>query len=236
MGLQPFTSGDFDLFTPEKTKDPQWDGARLVLKRKLQAWGEEAERRIRRAGGGPFQVQTSLHRPYKFNRYRVDSQRAILTPPPERKRQVRELLGEAFRAETGSGVIQMHLALTIFRDRVETALRTPPQAWWHGLAWGEALQAKPGDLLSLLKGLPEEFLLEVQGRREGLDCGTLEERALRRALGGYRPGEHWVTLRRTHPREGLLEGPEDQEELLLEDLVLLAPIHEFLESYTWRGR
>ncbi len=235
MGLSPFTRNDFDLFSREKTRDPEWDGPRLVLKRKLQAWGEAAEKRIRAQGGPAFKVQTSLHRPYKHNRYRVESQRVLLTPPAERKQDLKRLLGDAFRQETASGVTQMHLALTIAFEQVETALRVPPQAWWHGLGWQKAVQEAPGRLCSLLRNLPGEFFLEVQSRKGALDCGTLEERLLARVLASYRPGEHWISLGRTHPREGLLEGMEDQEGLLLDDLAALAPVHAFLEDYAWKG-
>ncbi len=235
MGLPPFTSEDFDLFSREKTRDPEWDGARLSLKRKLQAWGEAAEKRIRREVGVEFKVQTSLHRPYKHNRYKVESQRVILTPPAERKKELKRLLGEAFRQETSSGVIQMHLALTLSLSRAETSLRVPPQAWWHGLAWQKAVQQDPAGLTGLLRALPGEFFLEVQSSKGGVDCGELDEKRLSRLLRAYRPGEHWVTLGRAHPREALLEGMEDQEGLLLDDLVALAPVHRFLEAFTWKG-
>ncbi len=235
MGVPPFTGDDFDLFSREKTRDPEWDGPRLALKRKLQAWGEAAEKRIREETGTAFKVQTSLHRPYKYNRYKVESQRVLLTPPAERKKDLKRLLGEAFRKETSSGVTQMHLALTLTFSHAETSLRVPPQAWWHGLGWQKAVQEDPGGLKDLLRALPGEFLLEVQPRKGGVDCGTLDERLLSRLLGSYRPGEHWISLVRIHPREGLLEGMEDQEGLLLDDLAALAPIHIFLERYTWKG-
>ncbi len=235
MALSPFTRNDFDLFSREKTKDPQWDGPRLVLKRKLQAWGEAARERIRQEAGLSFKVQTSLHRPYKHNGYRVSSQRVILTPPAERKKDVARLLGEAFRKETSSGVLQMHLALTVSFEGVETALRVPPQAWWHGLAWQEAAGKAPGRLVSLLRELPEEFYLETRGGKRPRDCRDLEERDLAGLMKGYKPGENWISLRRAHPREGLLEGMEDQEWLLLDDLAALAPIQAFLEEFTWKG-
>lgn len=235
MGLPPFTSGDFELFSREKTRDPEWDGPRLALKRKLQAWGEAAEARIRAEAEVDFKVQTSLHRPYKYNRYRVESQRVLLTPPAERKKELKRLLGEAFKQETSSGVTQMHLALTITLTHAETSLRVPPQAWWHGLAWQKAAQEDPAALCALLTDLPGEFFLEIQGGRGAVDCESVDTRTLSRLLAPYRPGEQWITVHRIHPRDGLLEGMEDQEGLLLDDLASLAPVHRFLEAYTWKG-
>lgn len=226
----PFVAGDFELFQGERVKDPEWDGPRLVLKRKLKAWGDEAAARILAAGGPELKVQTSLHRPYKPNRYRVDNQRVLLTATGRQKQALGALLGEAFKEDVASGVVQMTLSLTVDREGVEIALRVHPGAWWDGLAWGKTLEAEPGRLAGLLAGLPEEFELATAPGGARLGCTGLGVEALGRFLAGYRPAEQWISVSRRHPREGLLEGVEDQEPLLLGDLEALAPLYSLLRE------
>jgi len=227
--VKPFRRHDFDLFTPDRVKDPDYDGPRLELKRKLKGWGEAARARIRQETGLELKVQTSLHRPYRHNRWRVDSQRVLLTATAGQKAGLERLLGKAFKSDVASGVVQMTIGLAISRPGLETALRVHPGAWWDGAAWEKAASAAPDRLVALLRALPPDFALAAGG--DPAACAGLTAATLPGVLRRYRPAEHWLTLGRHHPREAMIEGLPDQEELLLEDLAALAPPYGLVKEY-----
>ena len=122
-----FLERDFLAYERHRQDDPEYNGLRLSVRRKLKAI-VDATLKDAKAAGVTLSSQAGLHHPYTFNSYRVREQRAYLCRGPKERKKLATFFGEALGKDAETHYIQTVLEVCIDDQIVEAALRIHPQA------------------------------------------------------------------------------------------------------------
>ncbi len=219
-----FRDADFELFEPRFQGDEEWNGRRLELRRRLQAFGERL-RAAFRAEGVSLDRRESLHHPHASNRKRVRRQRTMLFRDRKARSALQRFLGRELGRDLDSARNNLHFQAGLDARQAFWGLRLDAGAWY--------------DLNVLLKRAEEEegrralveagraapgFLLEVDGGGPR-PLESLDSRAWRDLAGVLRPGESSLDLIQRLPRAEATAAGEDLAEGILSDLLRLLPFY-----------
>ena len=73
-----FTLADFEIYQQRFQSDPEWNGRRLEIRRRLQALGDDLKQRFSEQGIA-LDRRESLHNPHASNGKKVRRQRTMLS-------------------------------------------------------------------------------------------------------------------------------------------------------------
>lgn len=223
---QAFLERDFLAYERHRQDDPEYNGLRLSVRRKLKAIVDATAKEAKKAGV-TLSAQAGLHHPYTFNSYRVREQRAYLCRGPKERKKLATFFGEALGKDAETHYIQTVLEACIDDQIVEAALRIHPQAWWDG----ENLKKKLNDKAELsafcdrLKALPPGFNLKLHDWRKDHWCAGIRPDDVRELMTHYTPGEHWLHVQRQLPKEDAVEMGPEAEAWVRTSLLALLPIY-----------
>ena len=217
-----FLPTDFERFRPELQRDPIHNAARLEVRRKLESLGKHLSEAL--AGKKlAFTSRASLHHPFRFNSYQVNSQWVYLSRAEKERRDLKRLLGVELGKDLDQNYVHVLLVLEIHHQGLGVALRVHKDAWWDGenLKRRARHSVAGAELATALRGLPG-YGLKIHDHRRIHECPSMTAAELVETMKYYTPGEHWINIHRQIPRddpyvteEGLLGRIENEMRILL---------------------
>jgi hypothetical protein len=227
--LETFLPRDFVAYEKHRQDDPEFNGLRLAVRRKLKGYVDETKRRAKEIGV-ELSTQAGLHHPYVFNNYRVREQRAYLCRSDKERKKLGKFFGEALGKDAETHYIQTVLEVCVDDQVVEAALRIHPQAWWDGehLKKRCATDAGLAEFTALLNVLPAGFGLKMHDWKKVYWAQSTKAFELREYFQSYTPGNHWLHLVRELPKEDAVEMGEAAPEWLVTSLLSLLPLFRFV--------
>ena len=176
--------------------------------------------------------RASLHHPYRFNRFKVDSQWVYLSRAEKERRALKRILGVDLGKDLDQNYTHVLLVIEIHEHGLEVACRIHKDAWWDG----ENLKRRAAQVEQ------REALAETPGRTGRLrdagihdfkrihDCANITASEIKDMLGYYVPGEHWLHVCQEFPRDcGFVTEPGFAPRVEQEIRTLL-PLYRFA---TW---
>lgn len=217
-----FVRADFELFQERFQADPEWNGRRLELRRRLQALGESIQAAYK-AEGLSLDRRESLHHPHASNGRRVRRQRTMLFRDRKARRALQGFLGRELGRDLDSAHNNVHLQAGLDAREVFWGLRIEAGAWYDLNALCKRAEEAPGrrELMAASRAAPG-FQLLVDGRG-ARPLAEMDDRDWRDLAGILRPGQSSLELRQTLPAEAAEAAGEDLREGIVADLVRLAP-------------
>jgi len=238
VDLPQFQANDFRAYETGRQRDPEFNGYRLAVRRKLGEHGKALKRQLEKQRGLSLSCRTSLNHPYKFNHGRVNAQWTYLSRSPKDKKQLQARVGPALGTDVDTHYIQTTLVVSLDSDAIEIGLRIHALAWWDGQNLKNRV-ADPAELnawTDLLNDLPTGFILFMDRWKKEYVCGRLSAQDLRAYFKTYQPGEHWLNLRTRLPKDTCVEMGSEFAGVCANAVLALAPVYEFVcwtENNDW---
>ncbi|MFQ5655739.1 MAG: hypothetical protein ACE5GW_13540 [Planctomycetota bacterium] len=220
-----FLPTDFERFRPELQRDRTHNAARLEVRRKLDALGKALAKSL----SGPDLALTSrasLHHPYRFNRFRVESQWVYLSRAEKERRELKRILGVELGRDLDQNYVHAILVLEIHQHGLGTAIRIHKDAWWDGENLKRSLSAadRREAFARLLGALPCHGL-HIHDHRRIRPCAEITPEEIAETLRYYTPGEHWLHISREIPRDDPFVTDEGLPARLEEEFRSLLPVY-----------
>ncbi|MBI4615262.1 MAG: hypothetical protein HY720_16725 [Planctomycetes bacterium] len=222
-----FDAADFRLLDPEHARSRDHNKPRLALKRKLALFGKEVLPRLS-AAGLALRARTSLHHPYTYNKFRVDSMWVYFSRRLEELAGLRERLGPVGE-DLDPHFSQLLLLVEANAEGIVVSLKIHPGAWWEGHNL-KAKCARPElrrEFHALVKAVPG-FSLRLHDHRKEYPCGTLYADELANLLSRYSPGEHWLHLESRFAAEEVARAGAEVRAPLQAELLRLVPLFRWI--------
>ncbi len=220
-----FPPGDFEKYHERIQRDPEFNDARLVVRRKLDAIGKHLARTL---SGKDLELvsRATLHHPYSTNGFRVSSQAVYLSRGEKERKAIQRHLGVDLGKDLDQNYTHAILLLEINEDGLLLALRIHKAAWWDGENLKRGLQSlkRREELATVLDPLGE-YGLRIGDHRRVRRCAGITERDLSEAMGFYTPGEQWLHIERFIEREDPFVTEEELLPRLTEQFQLLLPAY-----------
>ncbi|MCA8968932.1 MAG: hypothetical protein KDC95_04085 [Planctomycetes bacterium] len=200
---KPFVAQDFAAYEDRRQRDAEYNGFRLIVRRKLDAYGKAAVQDLKREKGLDLTGRTSLNHPHATNQNRVSSQLVYLSRSAKDKKALGAIVGPVLSKDVDTHYIQTTLGLQIDAQGAEQALRIHKLAFWDGLNLKNRVKnVAEMDLLGdILNSMPGSFVLLMDNWKKEYRCGEIAPEELSRYFTTYQPGEHWLHVRRRFPIE-----------------------------------
>ena len=217
-----FLASDFEKYRERLQRDPEYNDARLEVRRKLDAIGKYLVKKLA-TKDLELVSRASLHHPYRFNGFRVSSQSMYISRGEKERKAIVRHLGVDLGKDLDQNYTHTILALEIAEAGLQIALRIHQGAWWDGenLKRGLASRERRDELAAALNPLGE-YGLRIGDNRRVRQCSGITERDLSEAMGYYTPGDQWLHVERNIERDdpfvtedGFLDAIEEQFQLLL---------------------
>ena len=198
-----FLPTDFERFRESVQTDPEFNEARLEVRRKLERIGKVAADALSTA---PYLLvaRASIHHPHQFNGFRVAQQCTYLSRGEKERTFLKKHLGGEIGEDLDTDYIHTQLVLQIDEQGLIFALRIHPKAWWDG----ENLKRLLGDeqerptIASALQPL-EGYSLRVHDHKRTRECKGIDDLELAEMRKSFTPGEHWLHVERRFERDDL---------------------------------
>ncbi len=196
-----FKPTDFARFQEELARDSIHNAERLEVRRKLDAFGKRLSKRLE-AKDLAFASRASLHHPFRFNAYKVDSQYVYLSRADKERKSLKKILGVDLGKDLDQNYVHVILALEIHEHGLEVALRIHQNAWWDGENFKRQVNSEPHrqQVVDALRAAPG-FDLRVHDHRRKHPCDAMTVEELVETIGYYTPGEHWLHVEQSLGRE-----------------------------------
>ena len=227
--LSAFEDGDFNSLSSYCEADPQFDEARLRVRRKLATLAKTFTQRAKEHDLA-LDSRTSLHRPYQFNGYRVRRIWAYICRDKKAKTALRKVVGRDLAKDLDAAYRNAYLCLALEHDAIEVSLRIHADAWFDGQNLKKRV-AKEGisSWLERLNRLDGYFLRLADWKGEWR-CGSLAPEQLEEFLRYYTPGEHALAIERRYPAPSGARDPYLTDEV---PTLLLAELEALTEMYRY---
>lgn len=233
------TDADFDAYLPQKQRSNVYNRERLEVKQRLLALGRALGAGLLGGDGAPLDVAASVEHPAIFNHKQVDAQHLYFSRGEAARR---ELDGIIDRARGVASLLEdptpqkshVFLAVSVFHDRLEVALRLHPEATVDR----QNLLRRTQDvfeldrLVELVRALGAGATVSLGATR--LDAATVERDPLAELLRGFGApsapsltGPSLLSIGRTWPRPDAIARSGALEPALAADLGALLPVYRY---------
>lgn len=224
-----FVNHDFDCFREEHSRNREYNKFRLKVRRKLGDLGHSLLPELQK-NGLSLEVRTSLHHPYSYNRFCVDSQWVYLSPTEQVYQTLRQnILGPELGQDLDTHYTQTLLLVGIHHLGLFISLKIHPSAWWdgHNLKNKCSQKEQRSQLLELLHRVPD-FSLRLHEWPNRHSCANMTMETLAQYFNYYVPMQHWLHLDRDIPKENALASSTEFTEFAQQQLVTLIPLYRFI--------
>lgn len=224
-----FTRADFDLYQPRWQADPEWNGRRLEIRRRLQQFGERVQAAYAALGLG-LERRESIHNPHAVNQNRVRRQRTKLFRDKKARKALQSFLGKELGKDLDAAQNNVHLQAGLDHEGLFWGLRIDPGAWYDLNVLLKRAEDEPGRAQILAAGRAAAgFQLLVDGRGpRPLD--KMSSRDWRDLAGLLQPGKSGLDLLQRLPPAAAEQQGEAVGERVTTDLLRLA---EFYRLACW---
>ncbi|MBN1419771.1 MAG: hypothetical protein JXP34_13410 [Planctomycetes bacterium] len=219
---------EFEAFRREKWKDAAYNDERLGVRRRLAAIAGLAGEALA-AGGIRLEARASLHHPYTFNRFCVDTQFAYLSRSKAERKPLKTILGVDLGKDIDTDYTHLIFYVEIRFEGLEVGLKLHKDAWWDGqnLKRKVAADGACAAFAEILNALPPGFALSIHDWRRRYEPGAIHKSDVNRVFGYYTPGEHWLHIRREIPRGDPRMGTRELTDAIVSDLAACGPAYRF---------
>ena len=126
-----FLPTDFERFRESVQTDPEFNEARLEVRRKLESIGKSAADAL---SAPPYLLvaRASIHHPHQFNGFRVAQQCTYLSRGKKERTFLKKHLGDEIGEDLDTDYTHTQLVLQIDEQGLIFALRIHAKAWWDG--------------------------------------------------------------------------------------------------------
>ncbi|MBC8405751.1 MAG: hypothetical protein H8E15_11020 [Planctomycetes bacterium] len=224
-----FTLADFELYQPRFQSDPEWNGRRLDIRKRLQALGDELKKQFADVGI-LLDRRESLHNPHATNGKKVRRQRTMLFRDKKAKKQLQSFLGRELGKDLDSAVNNVHFQIGLEERQAYWGLRLDRGAWYDLNVLLKRAEEEPGrqQIVAACAVAPGfELLLDGRGARP---FETLTSRDWRDICGTVRPGETSLEIRQQMSADVVAQAGEDFDQGVISDLLRLA---DFFQLASW---
>lgn len=217
-------AADFELFQPRFQADPEWNGRRLELRRRLQALGDALVERAAQSLGMDLERRESLHHPHASNGGRVARQRTMAFRGKKERKALQRFLGPELAKDLDSAHRSAHLQAGVEERGAFWGLRWEKDAWFDlNVLVKRAEEGEGRTALARACAAAPGFVFEVDGGG-ARPLEKIGERDWRDLAGFLQPGRNAVEVAKRQPRESVLAAGAAWQEELIEDLLRLAPL------------
>ncbi|HEX9793920.1 MAG TPA: hypothetical protein VGC54_08035 [Planctomycetota bacterium] len=224
-----FGAADFELFDLRFQSDPEWNGRRLEIRRRLQALGDRVKGEYA-AAGVSLDRRESLHHPHASNRKRVARQRTMLFRDRKARKSLQGFLGKELGKDLDSAHNNVHLQAGLDRAGCFWGLRVEAGAWYDlNVLLKRAEEGAGQRALVEACRAAKGFELRVDGRGARPADGV-SARDWRDIAGIVRPGESELELRCELPAAQAVAAGASLEDRIAGELGALAA---FLALTSW---
>jgi hypothetical protein len=219
-----WSAADFELFSPRFQADPEWNGRRLELRRRLQEFGELLRPRAAAAAGIDLERRESLHHPHASNGNRVARQRTMLFRGKQERKALQRFLGPELAKDLDSAHRSAHLQVGIEERGAFWGLRWEKDAWFDlNVLVKRAEEGEGQAALAQACAAAPGYVFEVDGGG-ARPLAKIGQRDWRDLAGFLQPGKHAAEAVRRAPRDEVLRAGADWPEMVIEDLLRLIPL------------
>ncbi len=218
------TAADFELFQTRFQSDPEWNGRRLELRRRLQELGDGVKARLRDGPGLDLERRESLHHPHASNGNRVARQRTMLFRGKKERKALQAFLGPELAKDLDSAHRSVHFQIGVEERQAFWGLRWEKDAWFDlNVLVKRAEEGEGRAALAAAARAAAGFNFEVDGggARPLADVG---ERDWRDLAGFLQPGKHALEVVARQAKAEVLAAGAGWAERVTQDLLRLAPL------------
>ena len=218
------SAADFDLFQPRFQADPEWNGRRLELRRRLQELGERARAACAEAAGMDLERRESLHHPHASNGNRVARQRTMLFRGKKGRKALQKFLGPELAKDLDSAHRSAHLQAGVEERQAFWGVRWEKDAWFDLnvlVKRAEEGEGRAAILAAARAGAGYVFEVDGGGARP---LERMSERDWRDLAGFLQPGKHAVEAVLRQPKEAVLAAGAAWADRVVADLARIAPL------------
>lgn len=221
-----FSAKDFQCFEERYRRSREHNRFRLDVRRKLNSLGASLLADLQ-GKGIEVVMRTSLHHPYTYNRFSVDSQ-WVYYSPGEDWQTLKEKLGPVGE-DLDFHYMHTLLLVGIQAQGLFISLKIHRNAWWDGQNLKNKCKRRENraEFLQLLKGL-EKFCLRLDAWPNSPQCPELDSDAISGYFQYYTPGEHWFHLDCDVAKDDPLAMSFGFQEFAREKLFSLLPVYSFI--------
>lgn len=219
-----FSAADFELFQPRFQADPEWNGRRLELRRRLQALGERLLALAAPTAGMDLERRESLHHPHASNGKRVARQRTMVFRGKQERKALQRFLGPELAKDLDSAHRSAHLQFGLDERCAFWGLRWEQDAWFDlNVLVKRAEEGEGQAALAAACAQAPGFVFEVDGGGPR-PLEKMGQRDWRDLAGFLQPGKHAAEAIMRMPREAVLRAGGEAAEKALADLLRLLPL------------
>ncbi|MBT3339734.1 MAG: hypothetical protein HOM34_06300 [Planctomycetes bacterium] len=220
-----FTLADFELYNDRFQSDPEWNGRRLEIRRRLQAVGDSAKAAFAAEGLG-LDRRESLHNPHASNGKRVRRQRTMLFRDKKSRKGLQSFLGRELGKDLDSAVNNLHFQLGLDHQGAWWGLRIDKGAWYDLNVMLKRAEDAPGrkELMQAAHFAPG-YSLEID-RKGARALEKMTDRDWRDLAGTLQPGQNIVEIMARMPAAAVDAAGEDFDEGIVADLLRLLPLYQ----------
>ncbi|MDP6941365.1 MAG: hypothetical protein QGH51_04975 [Planctomycetota bacterium] len=228
-----FTVADFELYQFRFQGDPEWNGRRLDVRRRLQALGDRLKADF--AGLGiSLDRRESLHNPHNTNGKKVRRQRTMLFRDKKARAALKRFLGKELGKDLDSARNNLHFQVGLDEKSAWWGLRLDEGAWYDlNVLLKRAEESDGQSEIVAACSASKGFNLELNRGGARPIC-EMDSRDWRDLAGVVRPGETQLEIVRKIPAHQAAEIGADLEDAIAADLLTLAPFFK-LASWTLDG-
>jgi hypothetical protein len=218
------TAADFDLFQSRFQADPEWNGRRLDLRRRLQELGDQVKEACAKRCGLDLERRESLHHPHASNGNRVARQRTMLFRGKRERKALQKFLGPELAKDLDSAHKSVHLQAGIEEKQVFWGVRWEKDAWFDlNVLVKRAEEGEGRSALLAAAHAGAGFTFEVDGGG-GRPLEKMGERDWRDLAGFLQPGKHAVEVVLRQPRAEVVAAGAGWGERVVADLLRITPL------------
>lgn len=223
-----FSQKDFECFEERHRRNREYNQFRLRVRRKLGQLGSSLLAGLTEKGLH-LVAKTSLHHPYTYNAFSVDSQWVYFSPDRAGCRILKEKLGPVGE-DLDLHYVHILLLVGIHLQGLFISLKIHPNAWWDGQNLKNKCREreKRTRFLALLHDL-KDFFLRLDQWPNRHSCQELNHEEISRYFQYYTPGEHWFHLDCDVSREEPLATSGEFENFAGQKLASLIGIYNFIK-------
>ena len=224
-----FTSKEFEYFHPRYRRNREYNKQRLKVRRKLGEIGTILLQSLKK-NDIPVTKKTSLHHPYSYNSYEVNSIWLYFSPSAKTYNDLKKILGDDLGKDLDVTYLHTLLLVGIEHQGLFISLKIHPQAWWDGQNLKNKCSQKTQRMVLLEKLiLLDDFYLKLHEWPNKHLCSQLNLDKITEFIDIYTPGEHWLHVNMEISRENPIATSPDCINLIKEKLLSLIPIYSFIK-------
>ena len=212
------------IFEPHKTRDPDFNEPRRMIRANLGLLGKLAVKELKARTGVAFETKTSLNHPFTFNGFRVDALWFTLHPGKKQRVELQQILGQEFAEDLDPSYFHALLYGELNLTHFTAGIRMTERSWWDTQNFQRSCKEAPAnEVLSAAIRPLAGYVMRIHDWQKLYPCEQMTPGMLQTFAQYFKPGEHRFTLYRQWPRDSPELAAADWPTRLVDELARLVP-------------